>query len=85
MQEKELTELNDQELLDKRKKIKSAHTTNSVIIGVLMGVIVYSVVKNGFGFFILFPLILIFIIIKNSKKDKEIGNKVEEIVKSRNL
>lgn len=85
MNEKELTELSDQELLEKRKKIKSARTVNSVIIGALVGVIVYSAVKNGFGFFTFFPLVLIFITMKNSKKNEAIENNVEEIVKSRNL
>lgn len=85
MKEKELTELSDQELLEKRKKLKSSTTMNNLIIGVLMGTMCYSAVKNGFGFFTFFPLILIFIIIKSSKKNKEIENEVEEIVKSRNL
>jgi riboflavin transporter FmnP len=85
MTEKELSELNDQELLAKRKKIKSSTTMNNLIIGVLLGTMCYSTVKNGFGFFTFFPLVLIFIIIKNSKVNKELGTKVEEIVKSRNL
>lgn len=85
MKEKELTELSDQELLEKRKKIKSTKMMNSAIIGALVGVGVYSAVKNGIGFFTIFPLFLIYPIVNNSKDNKAIELKLEEILKSRNL
>lgn len=60
MTEKELTELSDQELLEKRKKKKSASITNAVFIGMMIGIIIYSIVKNSIGFFILIPLFFTF-------------------------
>jgi hypothetical protein len=41
------TELTDQELLDETKKMRSFSITNALIIGVLFGIIFYSIVKNS--------------------------------------
>ena len=56
MEEKELSELTDQELLDKAKKMKSTSITNAVLIGFLIGIIVYNIAVNSLGFFTLIPL-----------------------------
>ena len=56
MNQKELSELTDSELLNEAKKMKSNNVTNALFIGILMGIVVYSVVKNGLGFFTLIPL-----------------------------
>jgi uncharacterized paraquat-inducible protein A len=81
MKVKEFTELSDQELLDKRKKIKSASIMNAVLIGSFIGIAAYSTIKNGFGFFPFFPLIFVFHLIKNTMDQKEL----EEEIKYRNL
>ena len=85
MEENKPTELSDQELLDKRKKIKSTNIMNAIIIGLLVGVTVYGAVKNDLGFFTFFPLFLAFFINKSSKANKAKEKKLEEILKSRNL
>jgi hypothetical protein len=41
MEQKKLTELTDQELLQEAKKMKSASITNAVLIGFLAGVIFF--------------------------------------------
>ncbi|WP_347217131.1 hypothetical protein [Chryseobacterium sp.] len=56
MGEKELNELNDQQLLEKKAKSKSDKIMTAVIIGCFIGVAVYSSAKYGIGFFTLFPL-----------------------------
>ncbi|AZB07622.1 hypothetical protein EG344_01560 [Chryseobacterium sp. G0162] len=56
MAEKELNELTDQELLEKKNKSKSDKITNAVLIGFFVGVAVYSCVTKGIGFFTFFPL-----------------------------
>ncbi|MGV7106092.1 hypothetical protein [Flavobacterium sp. U410] len=81
MKEKELTELTNQELLDKKEKTKSNLIINAVIIGVLIGVTIYSAVKNGFSFFTFFPLFFVYLIVKNGKNYKAL----EEELKKRNL
>lgn len=81
MNQKELSELTDEELLQEAKKMKSTAITNAVFIGMLIGIVIYSVAKNGFGFFILIPLFFAYRIINNSKKDKDL----EKLLKERNL
>ena len=56
------------ELLTEEKKIKKLEITSAVVIGFLVGVIIYGVAKNGFGFlYTVIPLILIAGIAKNSQ------------------
>jgi len=81
MIEKELAELTDQELLAEAKKIKSGNIIDAVIVGVLIGIAVYSTIKNGFGVFTFLPLIYGPILAKNKAKNKG----VEDILKERNL
>ena len=81
MEEKKLAELTDQELLDKAKKMKSKNITNAFLIGFMIGVIVYSIAKNGFGFFILIPLFIAYKLVNNSNDDQAL----KAILKERNL
>lgn len=80
MKEKELTDLTEEELLQEQKKMKSNNTINGFLIGIMMGIAVYSTVKNGLGFFTFFPLVFGFIAFSNRKKIKAL----EEELKSRN-
>jgi len=81
MTQKELAELTDQELLQEAKKIKSTNLSDGLIIGVLIGIAIYSAVKNGFGLLSFLPLVYAPIAVKNKKKNKEL----EELLKERNL
>lgn len=81
MLQKEISQLTDQELLDKAKKMKSSPMLNALVIGCMIGVIVYSVVKNTYGFLTLVPLYFIYQLVKNSKNNKAL----EEELKARNL
>ena len=78
MDHKELSELSDQELLDKVKKVKSNPVTYALLIGFLIGVIIYSIVVNSLGFFTLIPLYFRYKLIKNSEKDKALDESLEE-------
>ena len=53
---KELNELTDHELLEKKNKSKSDKVITAAIIGCFIGVAIYSTITHGFGFFTLFPL-----------------------------
>ncbi len=81
MTQKELSELTDQELLDEAKKMKSTSTMNAVLIGFMVGIIIYSTVKNSLGFFTLIPLFIIYKLVNNSKNNKGL----EKLLKERNL
>jgi hypothetical protein len=50
--------------------MKSNNVTNALFIGILIGIVVYSVVKNGFGFFTLIPLFFAYKLVTNSKNNK---------------
>jgi hypothetical protein len=81
MTQEELSELTDQELLEKNKKMKSNSIINSVLIGFMIGVIIYSIMKNSIGFLTLIPLLFAFKLINNSKNDEAL----KKILKERNL
>ena len=67
MNQEKLTALTNDQLLEEVKKNKSANILNALIIGLLIGIAIYSTVKNGFGFFTLFPLFFILILWKSGK------------------
>lgn len=46
---KELTEYSDEELLEEGKKIKSSNIMDAMMIGVLIGISLYSAFRNGVG------------------------------------
>jgi riboflavin transporter FmnP len=71
MQQKILSELTEQELLQEAKKMKSTSITNAVIIGFLVGIVIYSVAKNGLGFFTLIPLFIAYKFANASNYNKE--------------
>ena len=81
MKQKDLSELTDQELLEEAKKMKSNSITNAVFIGFVIGIVIFSIVKNSLGFFTLIPLFFIYKAVNNSKKDKAL----EKLLKERNL
>lgn len=78
-------ELSDQELLQKIKSLKNNKLIDAVIVGLTIGIVLYSAVKNGFGFFTFFPLILTYIIIRNSNNNKILEKELQKVADSRNL
>lgn len=81
MKENKFAKFSDQELLDKRKNLKTLTIINAVLIGFLIGISIYGAIKNGFGFFTFFPLIFVFLLIKTKTDSKELENEIS----SRNL
>jgi hypothetical protein len=81
MTQKVLSELTNQELLVESKKTKLSPITNAFFIGFLIGIVVFSVVKNSYGMLTLIPLYFIYKLVKESKRDKAL----EELLKERNL
>ncbi len=81
MKQKELADLTDEELLQEKKKIKSNNVLNALLIGLFIGVSIYSAVKNGFGFFTFFPLFFVYLLLKNGQNNQALAKEL----KSRNL
>jgi F0F1-type ATP synthase assembly protein I len=69
MKQEERSELTEQELKDKAKKKRSTAIINAILIGFLVGIIIYSAVNNRLGFFTLIPLFFIYKL-TNRSKDK---------------
>lgn len=82
MNQKELSQLTDQELLSEAKKMKSASIMNAVFIGFLVGIVLYSIIKDTWGFLTLIPLFLAYKIINHSKSNSK---ELETLLKERNL
>jgi len=78
MNKKEPSELTDQELLDADKNIKPSPITDAVLIGCLVGIIVFSVAKNTWGLVTLLPLFLIYIFIKKGKNKKALQEELKK-------
>ncbi|AYL97990.1 FUSC family protein [Mucilaginibacter celer] len=81
MKQKELADLTNEELLQEAKKIKTNNIYDAAIFGFLIGVAVYSAVRNGFGLLTFLPLIYVPIAAKNKIRNKE----VERLVKEKGL
>ncbi|RYJ38378.1 hypothetical protein NU08_2701 [Flavobacterium anhuiense] len=78
------TELSDQELLQKVKTIKNNKIVDALIIGFTIGIAIYSVVQKGFVFFTFFPLIIAYIIIRNSKNNEMLCREMQKELELRN-
>jgi hypothetical protein len=83
MENKELSQLTDQELLDEAKKLKSFSLTNAFFIGLLLGIVFYSIFKSTFGFLMLIPLYFVYKMMNDPKNKRY--KELEELVKQRNL
>ena len=68
MEQNNFDKLTDNELLQQQKKVKQNNIVTAFMIGLLIGVAIYSTVKNGFGFFTFFPLFFVYLLTKNRKK-----------------
>lgn len=82
MEQRNLSELTDQELLQEAKKMKSASIINAVLIGFLIGIVFYSVMKNSLGFLTLIPLFFAYKLLNKPKQNNE---ELEDLLKERNL
>jgi uncharacterized protein YqhQ len=70
MDQHEIPGASDGESSEEAKSKKSKKIVNAVLIGFMIGVIVYSIAKNSVGIFTLIPLIIAFKLFNDSKKTK---------------
>jgi len=85
MKPENLSELSNEQLLQKLKKIKMNAMIDALLVGVTIGIVVYSAVVNGFGFFTFFPLIITYVIVRNSANTKILEKEIQKELNSRNL
>jgi hypothetical protein len=80
-----LSEFGNEQLVQKYKRIKTNKIIDAFIIGITIGIFFYNNVKNGFGLFTFFPLIIAYLIIKNSANTKLLKKEIEKELKFRNI
>lgn len=80
--QKELSELTDLELLLEVKRRKTLAVIDAVIIGFLVGIVLYSIWYKSFSILLLIPLFLAY---KLAKKSPYTNKELEQLLKDRNL
>ncbi len=69
MNQNQSSETKEQELqTEGKKKKKSGAMMNALLIGAMIGILIYSAVNNSLGFFTLIPLYFIYRLVNQSKK-----------------
>ena len=81
MNKKELSQLTDEELLKTAKNFKPTPVIDALLIGFLIGIIIYGAAANAWGFTVLIPLFLIYLFLKKPKQYKAL----QKELKTRNL
>lgn len=78
MKNKEIAEMTNEELLLELQKIKSTNTINAVLVGVMVGIAIYSTVRNGLGILTFFPLFFIPMFTKKWAVQKALKTQIKE-------
>lgn len=78
MTQNEISQLTDKELLEMAKNNKPSPIIDAFFIGFLVGIIIYGAAANAWGFIILLPLFLIYILLKKPKQYKALKKEVEK-------
>lgn len=78
MEQKELSQLTDKELLEVAKNNKPSPIIDAFFIGFLVGIIIYGVAANSWGFIILIPLFLIYAFLKKPKRYEALKKELEK-------
>ncbi|WP_284652552.1 hypothetical protein [Flavobacterium terrisoli] len=83
MKPENLTGFSDQELMQKIKTLKTNAIIDAAIVGFTIGIVIYSAAKNGLGFFTFFPLLLTYVIVRNSANNKILQKEMQRELASR--
>ncbi|HQO49945.1 MAG TPA: hypothetical protein PK939_05925 [Bacteroidales bacterium] len=78
MNQKELSELTDKELLEAVKNNKPSPIIDAFFIGFLVGIIIYGAAANAWGFIILLPLFLMYMLLKKPKRYEALKKEMEK-------
>jgi hypothetical protein len=78
MNQNELSQLTDKELLEVAEKNKPSPIIDAFFIGFLVGIIIYSVAANTWGFLTLIPLFIIYGLLKKPKQYEALKKELKE-------
>ena len=82
MNQRNLSQLTDQELLAEAKKMKLNTMLNAGLIGFFIGIVIYSIFKNTWGMFTLIPLYFAYKLFNKPKAEEE---ELKALLKERGL
>ncbi|NNL92699.1 MAG: hypothetical protein HKO66_10730 [Saprospiraceae bacterium] len=72
-------------LKEEEKQLRKNENISSFLLGFLLAILIYGIVKNGLGLLHIFlPLLLASIIFKNSKNNKEKIAKIQDEINLKN-
>ena len=79
----DLKQLSDEELLAEAKALKSHWLFTAFFIGFLAGIVLFSILVNGFGFLMLIPLWMIHKFAQDPKSAR--AKEIDRILKEKGL
>jgi hypothetical protein len=86
LENKDYSNLSLDKLLAEQKKIKKSEIYVAAMIGFLLGVLIYGIVKKGFGIVhISIPVVLIIIIARGSKNYKQNLKQIQTEIKNKDI
>jgi hypothetical protein len=86
LDKKDYSKLTLEELMLEEKKIKQNEILSAGFIGFCVGIMIFGLVKNGFGFlYIIIPLVLISAFYKNSQVQKEKLKEIQNEISNKNI
>ena len=75
---RDFSRLSDEELLTEAKQNRPSPIFDATFIGFLVGVIIYGVVASSWGFFLLVPLFLVYLMTKKPKRHAELQKELKD-------
>lgn len=78
MNQQELSQLSDEELLEEVRKNKPSPLIDAFFIGFLVGILIFSIAANAWGFTSLIPLFLIYLFLKKPKRCEALKKEMEK-------
>lgn len=84
MNSQNLSEFSDEQLQKKYREVKNGKIVNAFIIGITVGIYLYSSVKKGFGLINFFPVAIAYLIVRNSRNNDILGKEIEKQLQLRN-
>lgn len=78
MDEQELSTLSDEELRARAKEMKSSEIVHAVLIGFMVGIVVFSVAHNTIGLVTLIPLFFIFKVFHKPERNRALKKVLAE-------
>ena len=77
MDTKNLSELSDEELLEEGKKRKRNNTATKFMIGIVIGIAIWSATHKGSFIFIILLMFFVYILSKGSKDYEAVKKEIE--------